>query len=169
MGIQPPVLQIGFEPGRLTDIGAARGFAPVKVSYDPGFQRHAMEALVRSFLDTRRTHQDLDADIATFVAQFAALAPAIKNYAFREEREWRLFSQPLSSTSGSTWGYHQSGSLIVPHARLPLGPVEQSPICAVQVGPCPHPSLVMNSVGMLARQCGLNITVAASAVPFRNW
>jgi hypothetical protein len=109
------------------------------------------------------------------------LASTIKHPKFEEEKEFRLVVDPLirerktSSPDRKTSGFHLKGSLVVPHANLPLDHNAELepcdiPIVAVMVGPTAHPQLTVETVRQLLMPALVKeIAVTRTRIPFRNW
>jgi len=108
------------------------------------------------------------------------LAPAMKNLSFKDEREWRIISRPLMSTS-ERFSYRQGKSTIVPYYRFPLtrtaDQVGQGSLREIIVGPTPdHNQSEMAVRSLLSSQRltsnftpGGPVPIRKSAIPYRTW
>lgn len=109
-----------------------------------------------------------------------ALAPTIKHPKFFEEREYRLVvdhsiaKREVLDRSNKAKGFHLKGTLVVPHATLPLEYTAKNerrdlPIVAVMVGPTAHPLLTVETVRQLLEPLEKKFAVTRTKIPFRNW
>ena len=96
---------------------------------------------------------------------FIAAAANVKNQSFREEREWRLISQPVAVDDGRL-GCHVHGGSLIPHLEIPFK--EMAGIARVIVGPHVHADLMRAAVSTATRAYGQkNCTVLVSRIPYR--
>lgn len=111
------------------------------------------------------------------------VAPLLKHWKFREEAEWRLFSdeQQLEKFREKTVHFRVGKSFLVPYISVDLSKLDQ-PVATITVGPTPHPeearASVMRLLGSLPKAtggepfrllqsaCG---AVRSSDIPFRDW
>lgn len=91
-----------------------------------------------------------------------------KDYAFHEEREWRLV------VNLHQFGYdgfiRQGRSMLIPYLKIPLTCPEQCPeIKRIIIGPCPNPAEARMSVKMLLNKQKIwNVDVKDSMIPYRS-
>ena len=102
-------------------------------------------------------------------------APILKHESFREEREWRIISRPISCHHGG-FDYREGRSLLVPYYKLPLWEDDPKPhLHDVVVGPTRDAERSKSSVisFLLSRNVltpGPDApTVKISQVPYRDW
>jgi len=111
------------------------------------------------------------------VHQFALI---FKHEKFRDEREWRIFSQvlmdfaPAFSTEEPECAldFRPGKSMLVPYRRVPLQDAKGNfPLDEIVVGPNPNREQSRRSVqSLLNSQPGLaDVKARSSEVPFRNW
>lgn len=100
----------------------------------------------------------------------------MKQYSFRNEREYRLVISNLCQGSRDI-KYRATSSTLVPYVAIKL-PVrkpkwEGLPIKAyihsVTAGPTPHPGLTTEALNGLFQKQGWLIPVSLSDIPFRDW
>ena len=98
---------------------------------------------------------------------FLDAGPRMKHLAFEEESEWRVVL--LHGKRNSPQVKHRPGrSMLVPYVSVRLGTKERPmPIQEIIIGPNPHPDLDSEAVKGLCRQCGMNIEVRNSRIPYR--
>jgi hypothetical protein len=94
----------------------------------------------------------------------------LKDPSFREEREWRIISRPLTSSRG-LFDFREGSSLLVPYYKVSLaGDGLAFSVHEVVVGPTPDGARSKRSVRSLLLHHGLeNVPVEVSDVPYRNW
>jgi len=91
-----------------------------------------------------------------------------KDYAFHEEREWRLVVH-LRQFAKDVF-FRQGRSMLIPYLKIPLTcPEQRVEIKRVFVGPCPNPAEARKSVKMLLEKHGIwNVDIKDSLIPYRN-
>lgn len=96
----------------------------------------------------------------------------IKDWAFREEAEWRLvFQLERMGTTHSEPEFRPGRSMLIPYFDVKLASENQPlEIPQILIGPCPHPVESKKSVERLLRKKGVrNFEVKNSEIPYRNW
>lgn len=97
-------------------------------------------------------------------------APILKDYAFKDEKEWRLISLPLSCEMKG-FGFREGNSMLVPYYKFPLAEANGN-FCLheVVVGPTPHSEQARRSAYSFLASCHhSNVPVDLSGVPYRSW
>ena len=120
---------IGFDARNLWAEAFTQGFhkfAPC--IYDWESQLEAIESLLDKVMTSERwahvlenrgdEHSYLRAQ-EVWLREFLLLAPALKHRAFREEREWRLISQPIEMLDSSL-RYRAGRSMLIPYVEINL-------------------------------------------------
>lgn len=182
---------IGFDGEKLAALATAQGFNLVRCVYSRDDYWPELEDLVMYTLEHYRTGRREDhipeKDLATnlvesFHAGLAELAARVKHPAFREEKEWRLVSSPISASLLPTQ-FREGASSLVPFIEFALeianeeqledsefSPRDvQLPIREIVVGPTPHPELARQSAQMLCEGESAYPTMKPSGIPYRTW
>jgi hypothetical protein len=91
-----------------------------------------------------------------------------KDYAFHEEREWRLVVN--LHQFGYDGFFRQGRSMLIPYLKIPLTcPEQRIEIKRIFIGPCPNPAEARMSVEMLLKKQGIYcVDVEDSMIPYRN-
>lgn len=97
-------------------------------------------------------------------------APILKDYAFREEKEWRIISRPKMCTSNE-FDFRQGDSMLIPYFKLKLSDEPATlKIEEIVVGPTPHPKQsYMSAKSFMVRHSLKDAPVTSSSVPYRSW
>ena len=97
-------------------------------------------------------------------------APILKDSSFREEKEWRIISRPLSCKR-ERYDYRPGKSMLVPYYKIVLTDSnEQFLLKDVVIGPTPHLEQSKWSVSsFLVSQNLRKVSVSITNVPFRDW
>jgi hypothetical protein len=98
--------------------------------------------------------QELEADdlfrraVELWQERFVPLASRIKHWGFREEREWRLISRPITiSYTDRRWTVRPGRSMLIPYIPIKLAMIgPHIPTNEIIVGPTPHMDLAIRSV-----------------------
>jgi Protein of unknown function (DUF2971) len=152
--------------------------------YDPATQRDLVRALVEEVLEENLGGplpgvEDEEEDTAlksmggNFRPDLLKYAPILKDESFKEEREWRIISRPISRRR---LDYREGRSLIIPYYRLPLCEDNQNlELHEVVIGPTPDAERSKSSLTSLmgsqkvVMQGDRGVTVRISQVPYRDW
>jgi hypothetical protein len=190
-------VSIGFRKDVLQTVARARGFRLVRCKYDLLSQKEAVRKIVRDLvaeLDelcavpeprplgpeaTMDTEPEADMErpynaedlVRVFVAEFARVAPQMKDGAFKEEREWRLIGVP-SEFNRLNVHYRPGASYLVPYVRFPLPQSETGLLefADMILGPTPHPDLSRRAIVNLLGTRDVQIDqVRGTSVPYRSW
>jgi hypothetical protein len=154
-----------------------QGFILAPCEYDWGLQEKIVSQVIDEAFESFRTalkagtpvddpllkrHRNL------FVREFLRVAPVLKHSSFREEKEWRMISSPVSFDHPQR-GHRAGSSMIIPHFIFSLGdPTDKMPIKEVIVGPTPNRELAMSSVASLLGREGVSGGVTLSHIPYRE-
>jgi hypothetical protein len=157
--------------------------------YDPREQATLVRKLVEEVLSQILAHRDLPPTDDHFffwrhggnlVPFLHRVAPAIKDKAFADEREWRIISRPVGVISKG-FAFRPGKSMITPYYKIPLfgnpDDVGRPRVRRIVVGPTPNPELSKRSVRSLILSERLERIVAPggvididdSTVPYRSW
>jgi hypothetical protein len=185
-----PSFSVGFDAVFLRAKAAESGFSFDRVRYGREVRRDIRRLLaprVRSIFDEkipRPSPSDLQTTKIQLAEGLRKIAAFTKGEALADEGEWRLVRRMKPRTASDPVSqFRQSGSLVVPYIEIPLheswpdgrmvlpeDEAVQSPVCAITVGPSPHPKELQHAVEEMTRARGFkNIEVTSSRVPFRNW
>lgn len=102
------------------------------------------------------------------------IAPAVKNFAFAQEREWRLIVMPRNVQYVK---FRNRGSLLTPYVEIELTPMTYNsggkdwghPVRECWVGPSPHNDSNRFSARNLLGQNGFgSVEMSLSTVPYRD-
>ncbi|MBI2528543.1 MAG: DUF2971 domain-containing protein [Candidatus Rokubacteria bacterium] len=178
--------EIGFDPGVTDTIEASRDWRIflTKCVYDEAEQRERVREIIAQIVDDALgilrsgTDPGMTWDVGawasarandTFRTMLANIAPTLKHSTFREEREWRLVAIAVDGAR-PTIAWRASGSILIPYAPLPFGPVENF-IAEVHVGPSSQMEFAESSISFLlkSRSRGqFQGRVAPSRIPYRG-
>ncbi|PTL36164.1 hypothetical protein CLG94_05750 [Candidatus Methylomirabilis limnetica] len=168
---------IGFSGDFLTEVAGQEGWYLAPCIYDPKAQSDLVSALVQEVIEENVARESAETKEEVMLplggnlnAYLHRYAPILKDYSFREEREWRLISRPLSCTFDA-FDFREGSSMLTPYYRLRLGadPTALN-IQEVVVGPTPHPDQSSRSTrSFLVRHSLKTVPVVASQVPYRSW
>jgi hypothetical protein len=176
----PSGFALGFPSEVLNTITEKRQWFLVPCIYYRAAQRRLARALVEEVLEENlietsneeeRVFKSMGGNLLAYLNRYA---PILKDESFKEEREWRIISRPLSS---QRLDYREGRSLIVPYCKLPLCDEGASVrLHEIVIGPTPDAqrskisltSFVQNQkVTMLWWEDNINIMF--SKVPYRDW
>lgn len=122
---------IGFPADLLIAATARKNWYLARCIYDPQRQREIIQNLVEEVLEENLsgdygfTPEDDDeleivrARGGNLLADLNRYAPILKDESFSEEREWRIISRPLMSSS-KDFCFREGQSLLIPYSRFPL-------------------------------------------------
>ena len=166
---------IGFDGNYLCDIANKNSWYLAPCIYDEKSQSELISALIQEVLEENLARKEVDLHDDSLPpggnlnAYLHRYAPILKDSAFREEKEWRLISRPLSCKNPQ-FGFREGNSMLTPYYRVTLGEsASEINIKEVIIGPTPHPiQSVMSTRSFLIRN-QLNILVIQSQAPYRNW
>lgn len=97
-------------------------------------------------------------------------APIIKDISFKDEKEWRIISGPISCKN-KNYKFRAGASMLVPYYKIPLIDTKGDflPV-SITIGPTPNPKQSKMSVESFLVQNNLvSVDVNETNVPFRTW
>jgi len=166
---------IGFSGEMLAEVASDKNFHLARCIYDTSEQRALIRALVEEVLEENVEGSPWDDEDhipqgGNLVAYLNRYAPILKHPSFKEEREWRIISRPLSCKSKG-FKFRPGNSVLIPYYNLPLASENVSfDLAEVVVGPTPQPEQAICSVSSFLVSLNLRkIPVNSSEVPYRNW
>jgi Protein of unknown function (DUF2971) len=178
----PSGFAVGFASEVLIAATEKQQWFLVPCIYDPATQRNLVRALVEEVLEENlsgnliddeeedRFFKSIGGNLLTYLNRYA---PILKHESFKEEREWRIISRPVSC---QRFDYREGRSLIVPYYRLPLCEAGQHlELHEVVIGPTPDAERSKSSLTSLimSREVVMQgvgrVNIAVSQVPYRDW
>lgn len=160
---------IAFDRSRLVEVAASQDFTLEQCSYEKEEHERELKVLVENSMS--RTPKTVRAHLSNALIE---RAPTMKHPSFREEREWRLVSReyPKGIIPATRQTFYREGrSFPIPHQKLQLktGEGKIAAIAEVVIGPGPHKSLIAQTTNDFLSDLGLDVPVAESDAPYRNW
>lgn len=168
---------IGFEGAFLSEVAGLKEWYLAPCIYDPKVQSELVSALVQEVIEENVARESLEKTEGAIISPGGNLnaylhryAPILKDYSFRDEREWRLISRPLNCRSDA-FSFREGSSMLIPFYKFPLVDSEgHFRLHEVVVGPTPHPKQsVMSARSFLVRHFQRDVSVDPSKVPYRSW
>lgn len=168
---------IGFSGTFLAKIATQKEWYLAPCIYEPNEQGRLVDALIKEVFDQNLEWKKSNApeleDLppgGNLNAYLHRYAPILKDYSFRDEREWRLISRPLSCRS-EAFAFREGTSMLIPFYKFPLIDSEgHFRLHEVVVGPTPHPKQSeMSARSFLVRNFQRDVPVEPSKVPYRSW
>jgi hypothetical protein len=170
---------IGFSPDTLLDATQNQQWYLAPCIYEPSEQSTLIRSLVEEVLEQsmvgRKTGEtDREKDYwergASLGAYLHRYAPILKDRSFREEREWRIISKPLTCEE-KLFDFREGSSLVIPYYKFPLEADGLAfRVHEVIVGPTSDEERSKRSVESFLIHQGLeNVPVRVSSVPYRHW
>jgi hypothetical protein len=169
---------VGFNSMLLKHLALRQGFSVRACIYDDQTQAKVLNDLINDTL--RKIVNDPMAtdsqevpyvtELDRFREKFVQIAPTLKDSCFKDEKEWRLISGPIS-VDDPRLKMRAGKSMLIPYVPIILSP-EQSPFPAEEiiVGPTPHTDLATSSLcSYLSNKCLSKWKVRSSTVPYRDW
>lgn len=168
---------IGFPGDFLAAVAAKEQWYLAPCIYNADDQRILVDALVQEVLEQNRERKKsasaenddlpLGGNLNAYLHRYG---PLLKDYSFRDEKEWRLISRPTSCRS-KAFGFREGNSMLIPYYTFPLVDAEgHFRLHEVVVGPTPHPKQAEMSVrSFLVRFFHREVLVESSKVPYRSW
>lgn len=166
---------IGFSGKLLVGVATIESFYLAPCIYDRSKQRELISALVEEVLEENiegtpwddEDHIPRGGNLCAYLHRYA---PILKDPSFKEEREWRVISRPLSCKF-ERFEFRPGNSMLIPYYRFPLSNEKVLfDVHEIVVGPTPHPIQAVHSASsFLVSQRLRNIPVNNSVVPYRSW
>jgi Protein of unknown function (DUF2971) len=171
-------VSIGFDRQALEDLGKELqnpfDFRVLKVAYKRSLQKTLLGAQYVPFAPTDSKPGDpstMQSNALAFFQRAMELSPAMKDPAFREEREYRLHIRLGGAAyTGTVLRFRDSALGITPYIEIPLSESEGAPITVIRrviVGPQRHQLEVRRAISQLLQVKGLDVGVSNSKVPLR--
>lgn len=183
---------IGFRHHELESFGDREGYELVQCIYDLNDQKELirvqLHVLKRDFLDPADKQGTVAQNAvdklldSNFINWFSRLAAMIKNPKFKEEREWRLISGPMTFKAISKDGMARVGdttihfrpgrSTLVPYKIISFGKSNEEDselIDEIVIGPTQERELAVAAIHSLLSQFKLPANIRVSEVPYRTW
>lgn len=168
---------IGFPGEFLSEVAAKEEWYLAPCIYDAHLQHKVCDALVQELLDQNRRRKKLEeSDDDNFpvggnlIAYLHRLHHCWRTALYRDEKEWRLISRPLSCRN-KRFNYRVGRSMLTPYYKFPLVDHDgHFRLHEVIVGPTPHPEQAeMSARSFLFKSFLREVPVESSRVPFRSW
>lgn len=168
---------IGFEGAFLAEVAAQEQWYLAPCIYDPKVQGELVSALVQEVIEENVARERLGKTEEVMLppggnlnAYLHRYAPILKDYSFRDEREWRLISRPLMC-SFEAFSFREGKSMLIPFYKFPLVDSERHfRLHEVVVGPTPHPKQsAMSARSFLVKNSQRDVPIEPSKVPYRSW
>jgi hypothetical protein len=164
---------IGFTYNQLRSAIQSSGAALLKCEYGLDEQTQTIDDLIAASLDQvdeKQFEESAQTIAGLFMFYATGIAPAFKDAAFQEEREWRIVIGPTVSTLEVS--FRPGKSMIIPYWEFPLCENDESfEVEKIYVGPNPH--------GLLSGWSAIDATarhnahsrqgVQQSSIPYRSW
>lgn len=168
---------IGFSGAFLAAVATLKKWYLVPCIYESEEQERLVKALVQEVFDQNLEWRKVNApeleDLppgGNLNAYLHRYAPILKDYSFRDEREWRLISRPLSCRS-EAFSFREGASMLIPFYKFPLLDSQgHFKLHEVVVGPTPHrKQSEMSARSFLVKNSQRDVPVESSKVPYRSW
>jgi hypothetical protein len=155
---------LAFDTTTLKEKTKNSGFILGKCIYQTTLQEQIIDDAMK-YVQTPSSDEERITDNLWHVLRFI---PFFKHQSFCEEKEWRLVCvRPVELPQTK---FRRGKSMVIPHTSIPIGEGENSSLCGVRVGPCPHMALSVSSVRKMLAQKNIPPTlVEGSSIPFRDW
>lgn len=171
-------VSIGFNPTKLVKRASLNSFAIGKCIYDKdtksGLAKKVIDAVISASQkngESENYHpsQSYHAVFAEMELQLFRIAALIKAESFKEEAEWRLVSQPLSSFVEPKLKFREGLSMLIPYMELPLSDHNKKiEMEHVFVGPTPTMNLSIDSVRRYLSREAVCPTIYNCGIPYRG-
>lgn len=173
----PGGCSLGFDHAFLASAAAVDSWRFLPCVYDPDEQRDVMREILLEVFETNMrlisngSYDDFNGGDAA--ARMNQLAGIFKDRSFKEEKEWRLLSRPLSCAQ-EAFKLRPGASMLIPYFEKDLKDAQGvMQLKQVIAAPTPHPELSCSSLETLLIKHGYReearSRVQSSAIPFRNW
>nr|WP_240894745.1 DUF2971 domain-containing protein [Fodinibius halophilus] len=168
---------IGFNHSDLEWLLNSYNLEIVPCIYEEEKQFLLIDELINHFLTKYQNDQISDwmDFLDDFKSEFIRLAPVLKHPSFREEKEWRIVSRPVSYYNEEV-DYRPGESMIIPYYKMRLASSDDNfSFHKINIGPTPHKKLAEHSVmGLLFKSGHFNSTanhqmIDKSKIPYRTW
>jgi hypothetical protein len=170
-------VSIGFNRQALEDLGKGFqgpfNFNVLKVAYKRSLQKTLLDAQYLPFAPTnsKQDPSTMPSNALAFFERAMELSPAMKDPAFREEREYRMHIRLGGAAyTGTVLRFRDSALGITPYIEIPLSEPEGAPITVIKkviVGPQRHQLEVRRAISQLLQVKDLDVEVSNSQIPLR--
>lgn len=166
---------IGFDYEGLRRSLARQEYVLMKCLYQPAEHEAALNAMIDEVLNQfagqpEPDHAHIEQPSAAsrlFQEKLYCVAAVLKDSSFSEEAEWRAISR--RSLSPVELAFRPGRSTLVPFHKLPFDQPQDRCIREIIVGHTPNSDLALAATHTLMQKMGLEVTLRASGIPFRNW
>jgi len=171
-------VSIGFDPTKLVKRASLNSFAIGKCIYDRVTKSELAKKVIDAVISASQKSGESDkyhpsqsyyAIFAEMELQLLRIAALIKAESFKEEAEWRLVSQPLSSYVEPEIKFREGSSMLIPYMELPL--VDDNKKIEMEhifVGPTPTMNLSVDSVRRYLSREAVCPTISNCGIPYRG-
>lgn len=108
---------------------------------------------------------NLHAILPDFLVDFTRVAARLKDKSFKEEKEWRIISNPIPVRDLE---YRPGKAILIPFFKIHFEEAKSFPISEIIIGPGPDQELAKKSLQMFTRKNNLNIQINLSKIPYRE-
>jgi hypothetical protein len=165
---------IAFDTNKLIELGEVQSFEICECLYDPKKnQKKLVDQIISKgkelFEESSKKYGDTSVIFGVLVKLYF-IAPKIKDPAFNEETEWRLF---MNSTRELTFNsdsikYRKGLKMLIPYTEFVLSEnIQDLPIKSITVGPMPHQELAKRSLYNYLNDEGFKCDIGLSSIPYR--
>ncbi len=166
---------IGFNDSFIKSVAEVNEYYLAQCIYTENEQVALLEALVdkvvKQNIEMKQTgeHEDYPPG-GSLCAYLHCYAPIIKDFTFKDEKEWRIITRPLSCKN-TNYNFRAGASMLVPYYKIPLIDANGEFLpSSITIGPTPNPKQSKMSMESFLVQKNLrNVTVNETKVPFRTW
>ncbi len=177
---------LGFSLEAIYQVAKDHGMGIARCIYDEEEKKHLLEGTVdrmmQYFKDSGKlvvaggageatAFDDLPEFVSAFWFEYRFLTLIFKPWAFRHEREWRMF--PLAFEGSPEVKFRPGRGSFLPYREIGFG-TQASPLTSVIVGPHDTEGLDLRAVRRMMESDGLIVedveaNVRSSTVPYRTW
>jgi len=165
---------VGFDHGRLGSIAKRKKYNLRPCAYTHVEHTALIQPIISRFIHAtiklnkeqiEQKDPSLDKALRNLIADFIQVAPMIKHSSFKEEREWRLISDPFP-TNHPMWSVRPGKSMLIPYSPFQL----DDAICKIVVGPTSNQYLASSSVASALNKYGIKgWSVSLSNSSYHDW
>lgn len=157
---------LGFPYLSLKKIASDNNYELLPVIYDQSEQMKILEKVIIKMRAFATGSKDDFLPLLLLREGFRLFVPQIKNPAFKEEREWRLFSNGRFQDEK----FRAARNFIIPYMEFNFNFGNRLPVAVVTQGPQANPGIAISSVHSLVNKCDpdrRDVLIRTSKVPFR--
>lgn len=165
---------IGFDHGHLGSIAQRQAYRLRPCAYTHMEHSVLIRPVILRFIHATiklKNEQIRDNDpviekaLKNLIEDFIQIAPMIKHESFKEEREWRLISEPFP-TNHPKWNVKPGKKMLIPYSPFQL----DNAICEIVVGSTSNQYLAGSSVASALNKYGIKgWRVSYSNSSYRDW